>query len=96
MCDFTQRQTGPPANAGLTGSTIPTGARNRPRREPLLFCCLLAFLFGAVASPARSAPPEPRAVTVGIPQSFPPYYSLDADGNPVGFAVLPSISFRLL
>jgi PAS domain S-box-containing protein len=26
-------------------------------------------------------------VTVGVPQSFPPYYGLDEDGNPVGFAV---------
>ncbi len=57
------------------------------RAGPLLFCCLLAFVFCALAGPARSAPPEPRAVTVGIPQSFPPYYELDADGNPVGFAV---------
>jgi ABC-type amino acid transport substrate-binding protein len=44
-------------------------------------------MFCALASPASSAPPEPRAVTVGIPQSFPPYYGLDEDGNPVGFAV---------
>ncbi len=59
----------------------------RVRAGPLLFCCLLAFVFCALASPARSAPPEPRAVTVGITQSFPPYYSLDENGTPVGFTV---------
>ncbi|MCH8139004.1 MAG: PAS domain S-box protein, partial [Proteobacteria bacterium] len=57
------------------------------RAGPLLFCCLLPFIFCALASPARSAPPEPRAVTVGILNSFPPYYELDENGRPGGFAV---------
>ncbi len=143
MCYFTQRQTGLPGNAGITGSTLSKGRPKppeavfagvgdehryrRPKRRPSranvrlagdahpparhrfviamartrhqrlgtararagpsLICCLLAFIFCASASPAQSAPPEPRAVTVGIPQSFPPYYGLDEDGNPVGFAV---------
>ena len=28
-----------------------------------------------------------RNVTVGVPRLFPPYYQLDEDGNPSGFAV---------
>ncbi len=59
----------------------------RVRAGPLLFCCLLPFIFCALANPARSAPPEPRAVTVGILNSFPPYYELDENGRPGGFAV---------
>ena len=31
--------------------------------------------------------PALREVTVGVPKSFPPYYLLDEDGNPSGFAV---------
>ena len=30
---------------------------------------------------------NPRQVTVGVPKAFPPYYQLDEDGNPSGFAV---------
>jgi hemerythrin-like metal-binding protein/PAS domain S-box-containing protein len=50
--------------------------------------CLLLFLAVAAPTSAANASSEVlRNVIVGIPQSFPPYYLLDQDGKPSGFAV---------
>ncbi len=45
----------------------------------------------AIAAPVSTAEGPSQAqrqVTVGVPKSFPPYYQLDEDGNPSGFAVV--------
>ena len=43
----------------------------------------MAMSKSVAAEPSQA----PRPVTVGVPKSFPPYYQLDEDGNPSGFAV---------
>ena len=52
-----------------------------------LGCCLLFLAIVATASADDSSSQASRNVTVGVPQSFPPYYLLDENGNPSGFAV---------
>ena len=57
------------------------------RLAVILFGCLV-FLSVSTSAFADDGPVQAqRHVTVGVPQSFPPYYQLDEDGNPTGFAV---------
>ena len=52
-----------------------------------LGCCFLFLFIAAPALPGDGPSQAQRKVIVGVPQSFPPYYQLDKDGNPSGFAV---------
>ena len=50
-------------------------------------CCCIQFLaMAAPASAGEISSPAQRNVTVGFVKSFPPYYQLDKDGQPSGFA----------
>ncbi len=51
-----------------------------------LGCCLLSLVIASMAS-ANDGPSPPKGqVNVGFLKSFPPYYLLDENGNPSGFA----------
>ena len=52
-----------------------------------LGCCLLSLAIAAPASADDGPSQAQRKVIVGVPESFPPYYQLDKDGNPFGFAI---------
>ncbi len=52
-----------------------------------LGCCLLFLAMAAPVSADEGSLQARRQVTVGVPQSLPPYYPWDEDGDPSGFAV---------
>ena len=50
-------------------------------------CCLPFLAIVALASAGDALAQTQRQVTVGVPEAFPPYYLLNEDGDPTGFAV---------
>ena len=56
----------------------------------LIAFLLFAVVYNASANEDTSVSPysaSPLSVTVAIPKEFPPYYSLDSNGQPIGFAI---------
>ena len=59
----------------------------------LLFLALLVFVATTTAialardKSAATAKQSPRGIIAAVPRSWPPQYSIDANGNPTGFAI---------
>ena len=64
------------------------GARNRSLGTKSIGLALGIF-FGLAASVVFAAGESstPREIVVGVPASFPPYFQLDSEGRPFGFAI---------
>ena len=55
-----------------------------PITKQLLYLLVLAFL---PLLPAVACAETDSTITIGYPENFPPYYSIDDQGKPVGFAI---------
>ena len=65
---------------------------------PRLFTCLYIWLtclaliavflaLGPMVGVALAQPPQPQEVVAAVPRHFPPYYFVDEEGQPQGFAI---------
>ena len=79
-------------NPGLT----PVEPKRRPFRWPGAAIARgaagLVLVFAVLGAPAsdrgvRADEPEIREIIAGVPRSWPPQYSVDANGDPAGFAI---------